>query len=214
MVELQYFGHSFFKIRDKKNSVLVDPVISNGKVKKRDIEDASIILLTNETAEHFDKTLVESVVSKGKVKVVAHDSILKQLNLPRSQKVSISADSEIYLDGFKIKTITAHYPQSFYPMGFLIGCGGKTIYHAGVTSLIDTFSKIDADVAILPMSDKSMDVVDVVRATKMMKPRKLVPMQFENEDARNSPADLKKRIEESVLNTETVILSPGRKMRV
>jgi L-ascorbate metabolism protein UlaG (beta-lactamase superfamily) len=213
MVELQYFGNSFFKIKNKKDSILIDP-ISGGKLKKSDVDDASLILLTNETEEHFDKTLIERVVSKGKVKVVAHDSILKQLDLSRSQKVSIGIDSEVFLNNFKIKTTTAHYPQSFYPLGFLIDCGGKKIYHAGITSLLDTFSKIDADVALLPMNSKSMDVVDVVRAAKMMKPKKLVPMHCELKDLRNSPTDLKKRIEESVLNTETILLTPGKKMKV
>jgi len=213
MVELQYFGNSFFKIKNKKESILIDPV-SIGKVKKSDVEDASLILLTNETEDHFDKNLIEKVVSKGKVKVVAHDSILKQLNLPRSQKVSIGIDSEVFLNNFKIKTTTAHYPQSFYPMGFLIDCGGKRIYHAGITALLDTFSKIDADVALLPMNSKSMDVVDVVRAAKMMKPKKLIPMHCDVGDARNSAIDLKKRIGESVLNTETILLAPGKKMKV
>jgi len=213
MVELQYFGNSFFKIKNKKESILIDP-ISLSKLKKSDIADASLILLTNETEGHFDKNLIESVVSKGKVKVVAHDSILKQLNLPRSQKVSIGVDSEVFLNNFKIKTTTAHYPQSFYPMGFLIDCDGKKIYHAGITSLIDTFSKIKPDVALLPMNNKSMDVVDVVRAAKMMKPKKLVPMHCDLKDFRNSPVDLKKRIEESVLNTETILLAPGKKMKV
>jgi len=213
MVELQYFGSSFFKIKNKKDSILIDP-ISKSKVKKSDIADASIILLTNETEEHFDKALIESVVANGKVKVVAHDSILRQLNLPRTQKVSIGIDSEIFLNNFKIKTTTAHYPQSFYPMGYLIDCDGKKIYHAGITALIDTFSKIRPDVALLPMNSRSMDIIDVVRAAKMMKPKKLVPMHCDLKDFRNSSIDLKKRIEESVLNTQTVILPPGRKMKV
>jgi len=213
MVELQYFGNSFFKIKNKKDSILIDP-ISKSKVKKSDIADASIILLTNETEEHFDKALIESVVANGKVKVVAHDSILRQLNLPRTQKVSIGIDSEIFLNNFKIKTTTAHYPQSFYPMGYLIDCDGKKIYHAGITALIDTFSKIRPDVALLPMNSRSMDIIDVVRAAKMMKPKKLVPMHCDLKDFRNSSIDLKKRIEESVLNTQTIILPPGRKMKV
>jgi len=213
MVELQYFGNSFFKIKNKKDSILIDP-ISKSKAKKSDIADASIILLTNETEEHFDKALIESVVSNGKVKVVAHDSILRQLSLPRTQKVSIGIDSEIFLNNFKIKTTTAHYPQSFYPMGYLIDCDGKKIYHAGITALIDTFSKIRPDVALLPMNSRSMDIIDVVRAAKMMKPKKLIPMHCDLKDFRNSSIDLKKRIEESVLNTETIILPPGRKMKV
>ena len=213
MVELQYFGNSFFKIKNKKDSVLIDPV-SSCKSKKVDIVDPSLILLTNETEDHFDKNFIEKLSSGGKTKVIAHDSLLRQLDLPRMQKVSIGADSEVFFSNFKIKTKTAHFPQSFYPMGYLIDCDGKKIYHAGRTALIDTFSKIDADVALLPLSEKTMDVVDVVRAAKMMKPKKLVPMHFESKDFRNNPIDLKKRIEESVLKTETVILNPGKKMKV
>lgn len=60
-----------------------------------------------------------------------------------------------------------------------------------------------------------MDVVDVVRAAKMIKPKFLVPMQYDIfEKVRLDPIDLKKRISESVLLTETLVLTPGKKMKI
>jgi L-ascorbate metabolism protein UlaG (beta-lactamase superfamily) len=213
MVELQYFGHSFFKIKDKSSSILIDPVFSFGKTSQKDMGNVSLILLTNEMPEHFDKKAVEEIASRENATVVAHDSILRSLDVPRSQKAPICVNSELFLKGFKIKTATAHYPQSFYPLGYIIQCKDKTIYHAGVTALLDTFSEIKTDVAILPISSKSMDIVDVVRAAKMIKPKTLIPMQYDFFDAgKSDPKELKKRIEESVLDTETIILSPGKKI--
>jgi len=101
-------------------------------------------------------------------------------------------------------------------MGFLIEFGGKRIYHAGVTALIDTFSDINADVALLPIGGRgSMDVIDAVRATKMIKPDKVVPMQYNTFDlSKADSGDFKARIEKSLLKTKPVILSPGQIMKV
>ena len=225
MVELQYFGHSFFKISGKNNIMLIDPIFDSTKsncekfkkipIKKNDLERIDLILLTNDLAEHFDKEAVEEIANKNNATVVAHDSILNELKIPRNLKTSIIQSNEIFLNGFKIKPTIAHCPQCFCPTGFVIDCDGKKIYHAGVTMLLETFSSIKTDVAILPLSNRSMDVVDVVRAAKIMKPKTLIPMQYDIfENLKNDPIDLKKRISESVLNTQTIILAPGKKVKI
>jgi len=225
MVELQYFGHSFFKIKDANGTILIDPIFDSTKtdtkrkgsipVTPSDMTNVSLILLTNEMSEHYDRAAVQSIAEKNGATVVAHDIILKELNLPRMQKAPICSNCELSMKGFKVKTTTAHYPQSFYPMGYIIDCSGTKIYHAGVTALLDTFDKVRSDVAILPISSKSMDVIDAVRATKLIKPRIVVPMQYDLFDSnRHDPIDFKKRIEDSVLKTQAVILSQGQKLKV
>lgn len=225
MVELQYFGHSFFKIKDKKETILIDPIfnstITSGKKNSKipsvlkELKDVSFILLTNETERHFDKIAVQEIATKNKAVVVAHDFILNDLDLPRTQKIPISSNFEVNLKGLKIETKTAHYPASFCPTGYLISINDKTIYHAGVTSLLDSFSKIKADVVILPMSSQTMDVVDLVRATKMMKPKTLIPMQYDIFELKKFDSkDLDKRINDSILQTKTVILKPGKKVKL
>ncbi|MEK6958606.1 MAG: MBL fold metallo-hydrolase [archaeon] len=226
MVELQYFGHSFFTVKDSKGTVIIDPIFHSTKTdlkrnlpiktKLSHMKDVTAILISNETAEHFDKTAVEDLAMKHCANVVAHDVVLQKLNIPRNQKNSISSNVEIVVRGRKIKSMIAHYPKSFYPIGFMLDCDNAKIYHAGVTSLLDTFSAIRPDVALLPISSRTMDVVDAVRATKMMKPRIVVPMQYDifEQNKKNDPVDFKKRIEESVLKTQAVILAPGQKMKI
>ena len=225
MVELKYHGHSFVSLHDRGDTVLIDPLFESSKVflkkktkikvHKADFKKVSLILLTNETAEHFDRDAVEELALKNNAVVVAHEIVLQKLNLPRNLKAPILSNSEATLRGVKIKTKTAHFPKSFYPLGYLLECNGKKIYHAGVTTLLDDFNQIKADVALLPISSKSMDVVDAVRATKLMKPGMVVPMQYDVfEDKKIDIPDFKRRIEKSVLKTKPILLSMGQTLKL
>lgn len=226
MVELQYFGHSFFRIGDKNFNILVDPIFDTTKtdfklekkipVKPKQLKNISLILLGNETPEHFDKKAVEEIALRNGATVVAHEVVLNELDLPRNQKTAIGSNNEMFLKGVKLKSIIAHFPKSFYPMGYVVEIGGKKIYHAGVTALLDSFSTVKADVAILPIGGKAtMDVIDAVRATKIIKPSIVVPMQYNTfELSKADPIDFKARIEKSLLKTKPVILKPGQTVKV
>ncbi|MFA6269310.1 MAG: MBL fold metallo-hydrolase [archaeon] len=224
MVDVQYFGHSFFKISDNDSTILVDPVFESTKtegkkkvkfkVKQTDFKKVSLILITNETKEHFDPKAVEELSLKHNALVVAHEIALQKLNIPRNLKSPIVSNAEICLRGVKIKAKTAHYPKSFYPLGFLLELGGKKVYHAGVTSLLDDFNQIKTNVALLPISSRSMDVVDAVRATKLMKPDMVVPMQYDVfEEKKIDIPDFKRRIEKSVLKTKPMLLEMGETLK-
>ncbi len=225
MVELQYFGHSFFKITDGKSSLLIDPVFESTKTegkkkvkmrgKPSDFKNVSMIFITNETAEHFDKDAVQEIALKNNALVVAHEIALQKLSLPRTLKAPIVSNAETSLRGVKIKAKTAHYPKSFYPLGYLLELGGKKIYHAGVTSLLDDFNQVKTDIALLPISSRSMDVVDAVRATKLMKPEMVVPMQYDVfEEKKIDVPDFKRRIEKSVLKTKPVLMDMGQTIKL
>lgn len=225
MVELKYFGHSFFEILDGGSILLIDPIFDSSKTnlakrfkikaKVLDFKKVSLILITNETPEHFDAVAVEEIAKRSNAIVVAHEVVLQKLNLPRMQKCPIVSNSEVNLKGVKIKSKTAHFPRSFYPLAYLIQCGDKKIYHAGVTSLLDNFNEVKTDVALLPISSKTMDVVDAVRATKLMKPDVVIPMQYDLfEEKKIDVADFKRRIEKSVLKTKPVLLSMGGTIRL
>jgi L-ascorbate metabolism protein UlaG (beta-lactamase superfamily) len=211
---------------EKGFNILFDPVFDTTKtdyklqetipIKSRQLKDISLILLGNETPEHFDAAAVEEIALRNGATVVGHEIVLNKLNLPRNQKTAIGSNSELYIKGIKIKSMIAHFPKSFYPMGYLVDFGGKKIYHAGVTSLLDTFSDIKADVAILPIGGKAtMDVVDAVRATKMMKPVQVIPMQYNTfELSKADPKDFKSRIEKSLLKTKPIIMAPGQTIKL
>jgi len=224
MVDLQYFGHSFFKISNADSTILIDPVFDSSKtegkrkakfrVKPSDFKKVSLIFITNETNEHFDPKAVTEIALKHNALVVAHEIALQRLSLPRNLKAPIVSNGEMSLRGVKIKAKTAHYPKSFYPLGYLLELGGKKIYHAGVTSLLDDFNQVKTNVALLPISSRSMDVVDAVRATKLMKPDVVVPMQYDVfEEKKIDVPDFKRRIEKSVLKTKPVLMEMGQTIK-
>lgn len=225
MVDLQYFGHSFFKIAHNGSTILIDPVFDSTKTtfkkklkikaKPTDFKDVSLLLITNETPEHFDAAAVEDIAIQNNAIVVAHEIALQKLNLPRTLKTPIVSNSEVTLRGVKIRTKTAHYPKSFYPLAYLLECDGKKIYHAGVTALLDNFNEVKANVALLPISSRSMDVVDAVRATKLIKPDMVIPMQYDVfEEKKIDIPDFKRRIEKSVLKTKPILLGMGETIKL
>ncbi|MDD3159470.1 MAG: MBL fold metallo-hydrolase [Candidatus ainarchaeum sp.] len=224
MVELQYFGHSFFKINHNKESILIDPIFNETKtnykreknipVKKEDLKKISLILITNETEEHFDKDAIKEISIRNDATVIANDYILNSIDIPRNLKKSLIPNKEIQLKNVKIKPIIAHSPKCFCTTGYVVEMDNKKIYHAGITKLIDSFPAVDADIALLPISVTTMDVIDAVRVTKILKPQTVIPMQYDmfNVTTKIDPKDFKKRIEESVLNTKPIILDSGKKL--
>ena len=229
MVELEYFGHSSFGITAQKR-LLIDPFFHhdatiNDKLprlipfsaKLKDLQDASIILVTHEHTDHFDKELLEQIAKKNDCLIVAHDFLLRELkNIPKRQLVPIVADNKLQLRGFTIKALPAHHPQAFFPLSFMVEADGVNIFHAGDTDLMDEHEKIKCDVALLPIGGAdTMDVVDAVKATKCIKPKIAVPMRYNTFSfLKVDPNEFKDRIEKSNLKTKAIIMKPGDKIKV
>ncbi len=211
-----------------EKSILVDPFVNfdagdsglkrlvKCPVKEKELCDVAAILITHEHFDHFDKKFVEKAAKKHDSLVVAHDSILNELSLPRRQLVSIGCDSRVSVRGANIKAIPAHHPKAFYPLSFLIEFDGAKIFHAGDTDLMDDYERIKTDVALLPIGGCiTMDLGDAVKATKNIRPKFVVPMHYNTFDhIRADAGDFKAKIEKSNLKTKPVVLEPGETMKV
>jgi len=229
MVELHFFWHAFFKIKSKSKTILIDPVLSfkapskdfdcmlDCTVKEDDLKNITMILITHEHFDHFDKELVERIAKENKACVVAHQNILQELekSIPKAFLHPITIGEKISLRGVEIEVIPAHHPQSFYPVGYIINIDGKSIYHAGDTALIDSMAKLKADVALLPIGGyETMDCVDALRVVKIMKPGIAIPMHYNTfKMIQQDPKEFKQKIEKSISKTRVVILNPGKKIR-
>jgi len=222
-LKIQFLGHAFFKLNFSGKTALVDPFFGraqNGEFKRivkcpiveKDVKKADVILITHEHFDHFEPKMVERLSRATNACVVAHDSILNQISLPKPMMHSIDTAKKINCRGLQIEAVHAHHPQSFYPMGFLISDDTRTVYHAGDTQLLDTFSQIKADVALLPIGgNETMDCVDAVRATKIMKPGYVIPMHYNTyEVIKQDPQEFRQKIEKSILKTKPIILAPGQ----
>jgi L-ascorbate metabolism protein UlaG (beta-lactamase superfamily) len=224
MVKVQYFGHSFFKVSFPGKNILFDPFLkSEGceqkferqikcAAKARDLKDIALILISHEHFDHFDKQLVEKIAARDSSAIISAEHLLQQLNVSKRLLHPIKTNETATVRGVAIKAIAAHHPQAFYPLGFLVSCNGKSILHAGDTDLIDDFSEISPDIALLPIGGAmTMDCIDAVRAVKTMKPRVAIPMHYNTfKVIEQDPAEFKARIDKSILKTKPVILKPGQ----
>ncbi len=227
LVKIQFFGHSFFKVGFSKGNVLIDPFVGESKnsdverkvkcaATKKDLRNIALILVTHEHFDHFDKQVIEELVARDNCCVVSYDNVLQDLNIANRFKFPLKMNQKVTLRNIDVTALPAHHPNSFYPLGFLISAGNESVYHAGDTALLNSFSEIKADVAILPIGGTyTMDVVDAVRAVKTMKPKYAIPMHYDTFDSiKQDPREFTQRIEKSVLKTKPLVMKPGQKVNL
>jgi len=228
MFEVQYAYHSFFKITMGDRNILIDPFFDslpeNEMVKKNIscpfkpnyFKDIDAILVSHEHFDHFDKPAIEKIAKESNCAVVAHDQLLSQISVNPRLKKSIDMKKKVNVRGVEIEPLPAHHPNSFYPMGFKIKYDGCSLVHTGDTFLTNIFSKLDADVLCVPIGGTmTMDVVDAVRAVKIMEPGYAIPMHYNTFDViKASSTEFKEKIDKSILKTKPVILKPGKKLKI
>ena len=228
MVSIQFLAHSFFKIQNGGGAVLVDPFIagkSASNVKRlidcpcseKQLKDISAILITHEHFDHFDRELIEHIVARDNALVVAHDSVLNQLNISKRNVCPINANGSVSVRGIKVKAFSAHHPQSFYPLSYLIEMDGQRIFHAGDTDTMEGFFEtIKCDTAMLPIGGTmTMDLVDAVKTTKAIKPKIVIPMHYNTFSViQVDPMEFKTRIEKTNLKTKVAIMNPGETLEL
>ncbi len=224
-MHVRFLGHSSFLLEFNDSTVLIDPCVhcqSFGKysrkipspIKMEDFPKVSLILITHEHEDHFDKKVIEYLANRDGTCVAAHDSVLSELNIPARCKRAVNSDQQFHLRGVHVKVEVAHHPQAFYPMAYVVTGDGVSVYHAGDSDLIEEFSPdFNAHVALLPIGGNiTMDIVDAVKATKVLKPDVVIPMHYNTFDmCAASPEEFAKKIEKSNLKTKPVILSPNEK---
>ena len=171
--------------------------------------------VSNEHFDHFDRKTIEAIAARDSAVVVAHESVLNELEIPQNLKHPVKVGDNLSLRGVNVAVRGAHYPNSFYPLSFSFSKDGETLFFAGNTALMDSFSEIKSDVAILPIGGSStMDIIDAVRATKTMKPKYVIPMHYNSFDSVFvDPNEFKSRIEKSILKTVPVILKPNQSFK-
>jgi len=226
-MKIQYLWHSFFKLNFKGVTLLIDPFVNvpagdstfqvcmKCPASANNVKKIDLICVSNEQFDHFDKEFVEAIALKEKAVVVGHESVLNELNIPFNLKHPVKVGDKLNIKGLEINIRGVHYPTSFYPISFHFSKGGESLFFAGNSALMDSFSGIDCDVAILPIGGTStMDVIDAVRATKTMKPKFVIPMHYNSfESISADPTDFKSRIDKSILKTVPVILKPGQSFK-
>lgn len=193
-MQISYHGHSVVKIQTKAHTILIDPFITgNGETDLVASEEkVDIILLTHGHNDHFGDTV--ELAKRNGATVIA---TFELANYIESFGISVHAmgiggayDFEFgrvkFTQAFHSSSYTTESGEVVYggmPAGVLLTLQGKTIYHAGDTSLFGDMKLIgdrnDIDVAFLPIGDNfTMGPEDAAYAVQLLKPQIVVPVHY------------------------------------
>lgn len=199
-VSFTWLGHSTFLFDSDNHKFMIDPFITNNPLINLKVADIAVdfILLTHAHGDHVGMTAENpagdtiSIAKNTGAKIVCNfemgDWFIAQ-GIPEEQVHQGNPGGTMRGDWMDVKFEKAFHSSSFndgsyggQPNGLVIRTGGKTIYHAGDTSLFGDMALIGEegiDLAILPIGDVfTMGVDDSVKATKLLSPNYVFPCHY------------------------------------
>lgn len=223
---IKWISHAAFKITSSGGKIIyIDPWLENplSQYTLNDVQQATLVLVTHDHFDHIGQAA--EIVKKTGGLLVANVETARRLQ----SEAQIPAEKVCYFGyGMNIggnltyEGISLNMTQAFHstatgaPCGYIIKLeDGTTIYHAGDTGIFNTmklFGEIyQIDVALLPVGSVfTMDPRQAAWATKLISPRKVIPMHYKTfpilvQDAKDF-VELAKREAPGV---EVIVLEPG-----
>jgi len=188
-MEVTWFGHSNFRIKNRETTILIDPFFVGNPaapVTYKDIKEADLILVTHDHADHVGQTL--ELATRLDTEVVAIFDVIQSLivqGLPESLGVGMNIGGTVVRYGIKIKMVqAAHSSATGSPAGFILTFeDGRCLYYAGDTGLFGDMTlfgeRHDIDTAFLPIGGRfTMDAEDAAHACTMIGCNQVVPMHW------------------------------------
>jgi len=192
-MEVTYYGHSCFGIDTGEVKLLIDPFITpNGMASHINVDDidVDVILITHGHEDHLADA--EGILKRTGAKLVTNFEIHNWYAAKGIENIAaVNHGGKIEHDGVSIKYVNASHSSSLpdgsnggNPGGFIIRHGGRTVHHAGDTSLMMDMQLLgeyeNIDLAILPIGDVfTMGVGDAIIAAGMLKCDKVVGMHYD-----------------------------------
>ncbi len=229
-LKFTWLGHSGFLFEVNNHSFVLDPFLSGNPLSTigpDDVGDVEHILLTHAHSDHVgdnDDGVAGDTISIAKrtgAQIVCNFEMgnwFMQQGLENVWQGNPGGTmSGEFMD---VKLTKAFHSSSFgdgtyggQPNGMIIKAGGKTLYHAGDTSLFGDMSLIaeeGLDVVFLPIGDVfTMGVEDSIRAIKMLRPKYAVPVHYNTFPPISQDAGAWAEKVHRQTNTQPIVLDPG-----
>lgn len=193
-----WLGHSTVVLDIDGKQIIIDPFLTSNPLSPSRVSDLQVryILLTHAHDDHVGDNqhgiagdTIElarhtgaTIVCNNEMGMWFRNRGLKHVwagnpgGTMRGEFVDVKLEKAFHSSTFSDGSYGGH------PLGLVISAGGKTIYHAGDTSLFGDMALIGEegiDLALLPIGDTyTMGIDDSIRAIKLLKPKYVAPIHY------------------------------------
>jgi L-ascorbate metabolism protein UlaG (beta-lactamase superfamily) len=183
--EVEWLGHSGFRIGVGKASIYIDPYRVAG-----DAPPADLILITHQHYDHFSIQDLERLRGDD-TRVIAPPAVAERLEgSVHSLRAGEVLETDVY--GVDVRAVPAYntskrdgegrpfHPREAGCLGYEVSVRGERLYHAGDTDVIPEMDwVVGADVALLPVSGVHvMTALEAAEAARRIQPTVAVPMHW------------------------------------
>ncbi|MBP2030729.1 L-ascorbate metabolism protein UlaG (beta-lactamase superfamily) [Methanohalophilus levihalophilus] len=209
-VTIEWLGHAGFVLKDREHVVYIDPYKVPPYV-GHDLQ-ADLLLITHEHHDHCSPQSITKVRKSTATTLIPESCNLEFRGDARRIDAGDILHDELSIKGLNIEVVPAYnIEKSNHPkgmgVGYIVEIGGKRIYHAGDTDLIEEMKKIDADVALLPIAGYGMDEKAASEAVSWIRPEVVIPMHYGTLEGMDGDLDLFiSLVKEKAQDVEVVIL--------
>ncbi len=190
MTKLTYFGHSAFLVEHDKYKILIDPFLDGNPLSpvKANQVSADFIVLSHGHGDHYGDS--EKIAKRCNSLIIAVNELANYVASKGLKAHNMHIGGSYEFPFGRVKFTIAHHGSSSgegeylgEPAGILLFLNGKTIYHAGDTSLFYDMKLIgemyNIDVALLPIGDNfTMGLQDALKAVEFLNPKLTIPMHY------------------------------------
>jgi L-ascorbate metabolism protein UlaG (beta-lactamase superfamily) len=150
-INVWWLGQSGFLVAWRGRHLLVDPYLSDSLTRKyagtdrehvrmtrrvvdpRRLDFVDVVCSTHAHTDHLDAETLEPILAAGAALVCpAANRALAAERLGREPEVCLSDGQTATVAGFVLEAVPAAHPKRAPEYaGYLVGCGGRSIYHSG-----------------------------------------------------------------------------------
>lgn len=226
-MKVTWLGHSAFLI-EGKDRILIDPYLTGNPTASTSADklDADIICVTHGHGDHLGDTV--DIARKTGAVVACILELGIWLEKCGVKSVGFNLGGPATIRNTKITLVPAFHSSSIGAPGLefsaamavgVVVDSGKVVYHAGDTCVFSDMKLIadlyKPELALLPIGGYfTMDPEQAAMATKLLRPKKVVPMHYNTWDQIKQDPKAFEKLVKKESKAKVVIMKPGESMEV
>jgi L-ascorbate metabolism protein UlaG (beta-lactamase superfamily) len=184
-IEFHWLGHDGFRIVAGGKAIYIDPYqLSKAQQGKY---DADIVFISHNHFDHLSIDDLKHVINKKTVIVAAKECVEQLKPVEAADVKGVAPGDKLTVQGISIEVISAYntnkkfHPKADEKVGFVFTADDIRVYHTGDTDVIPEMSRVQPDVALVPVSGTYvMTAEEAAKAVnELIRPNKLaIPMHY------------------------------------